>query len=63
MLELILLMKEISGRPQIPAQVLQPVPIFPAQQAAPVPPGAQDLWDASRNGMDYFPAPETETES
>lgn len=58
MLELLLIMKEITGRPQIPTAVPQPTPIFPAQQPAPVPPAAQDLWDPDRRGIRYFPLPE-----
>ena len=51
MLELILIMKEITGRPQVP--VARPEP--PAQVS---PMDAGDAWDPDRRGIRYFPLPE-----
>jgi hypothetical protein len=55
MLELILVMREITGRPQIPA----PTPEVVTEQVAPVSPEAlPEQWDPDRGGIRYFPLPE-----
>ena len=51
MLELLLIMKEITGRPQIVAP--------PQETPAEVSPlDAGDAWDPDRRGIRYFPLPE-----
>ena len=58
MLELILVMREITGRPQIPA----PAPEAATEQVAPVAPDRPEAlpqeWDPDRGGIRYFPLPE-----
>ena len=55
MLELILVMREITGRPQVPA----PPPQAATEQVAPDRPEAlPQEWDPDRGGIRYFPLPE-----
>ena len=53
MLELILVMREITGRPQ---QVPAPPPEVVIEQVSPLESG--DSWDPDRRGIRYFPLPE-----
>lgn len=59
MLELILVMREITGRPQ---QVPAPPPEVVIEQVAPVAPDRPEAlsqeWDPDRGGIRYFPLPE-----
>ena len=49
MLELLLIMKEITGRPQIVAPPPQEIPA----EVSPL--DAGDTWDPDRQGIRYFP--------